>query len=101
MNSLENEEQLKKLIDERAITVFKKSLQSDGFTFRKLTDTPTDRFQVTPMGYVNLNGTVASRPRSSVATVGQSYYATDTFIPMTYSAQGWRDGVGSIVALNN
>lgn len=75
-------------------------LESSAFTHRKLTDTPTDDYMVTPRKYVNMNGTVANRPKSSIASVGQSYFATDTFIPMTYSIQGWRNGSGSIVALN-
>jgi len=79
----------------------KKELGSSLFTARKLTDTPTDKLQVVPKGYVTNNGTVASRPVSSVATVGQPYFATDTKIPMTYDTTGWVDGNGSIVALNN
>lgn len=81
--------------------IVKDYLKTSAFTGRKLTDTPTDNYMVTPRGYVNLNGTVANRPKSSVASVGQSFFATDTAIPMTYSVGGWRNGVGSIVALNN
>lgn len=76
-------------------------MKFQGFKDRKITDTPTDDLSVVNRKYVTLNGTVANRPKSSVATVGQTYYATDTNIPMTYSAGGWRNGVGSIVALNN
>lgn len=82
-------------------SIIKEYFQSVAFTDRKLTDTPTDNLSVVNRKYVNLNGAVADRPVSSVASVGQSYYATDTNIPMTYSAGGWRNGVGSIVALNN
>ena len=81
--------------------IIKEYNQSQAFTDRKLTDNPTDALSVVNRKYVNLNGAVADRPKSSVASVGQSYYATDTNIPMTYSAGGWRNGVGSIVALNN
>lgn len=81
--------------------IVKEYLKTSAFTGRKLTDTPTDDLQVVPRKYVNLNGTVANRPKSSVASVGQSYFATDTAIPMTYSVGGWRNGSGSIVALNN
>lgn len=95
------DDQLNKLIDDRANEVVKKYLQSSGFTQRKLTDTPTDALSVVNRKYVTNSGAVASRPASSVATVGQPYFATDTGIPMTYSTQGWRNGVGSIVALNN
>lgn len=78
-----------------------KFARASGFTVRKITDTPTDLLATVNKKYVTLNGTVANRPKSSVASVGQAYYATDTGIPMTYSAEGWRSGTGSIVALNN
>ena len=76
-------------------------MKNAAFTDRKITDTPTDSLSVVNRRFVTLNGLVANRPKSSVATVGQTYLATDTAIPMTYSAGGWRNGVGSIVALNN
>ena len=91
-------EEIKKLISEKVKIYF---LKNNTFIARKLADTPTDDYMLTPRRYVNLNGTVANRPKSSIASVGQSYYSTDTNIPMTYSAGGWRNGVGSIVALNN
>ena len=74
-------------------------LKSSAFTNRKLTDTPTDSLSVVNRKYVTNNGTLANRPASSVATIGQPYFATDTNIPMTWSATGWRNGVGSIVAI--
>lgn len=73
--------------------------QSTGFADRKLTDTPADDLQVVNRRYVNLNGTTALRPSSSVATLGQRYFATDTNIPMTFDGTSWRNGVGSIVAI--
>lgn len=76
-------------------------LNSNAFTLKKPTDTPTDAYDVVPRKYLTNNGLVANRPASSVATVGQPYFSTDTNIPMIYSAGGWRNGVGSIVALNN
>lgn len=76
-------------------------LGGKAFPLHKVTDVPTDAYQLVNRKYLTLNGTVANRPASSVATVGQPYYATDTGIPMTYSVEGWRNGVGSIVALNN
>lgn len=94
----ENKEKLNKLIDERIASRVKEILKGSAFTDRKLTDTPTDALSVVNRKYVNLNGTVVNRPNSSVATNGQSYFATDTNIPMTYSATGWVNGVGSIVA---
>lgn len=91
----------KPVTKEEVITIISNYLQSNGFTARKLTDTPTDNNQVVPRGYLTNNGTVANRPVSSVAVVGQPYTATDTNIPMTKVAGGWVNGVGSIVALNN
>lgn len=91
------DEELDRKIDKRV----KYLLKGELFTQRKITDTPTEALSLVNKRYVTLNGVVADRPKSSVASVGQSYYATDTNIPMTYSAGGWRNGVGSIVALNN
>jgi len=95
------EDEITKKIDERIKKLVPEILKGSGFTDRKLGDTPTDNLSLVPRKYVTNNGTVANRPVSSVATVGQPYFATDTFIPMTYSAAGWRNGVGSIVAQNN
>ena len=83
------------------LKVVQNYLKGSAFTAQKLTDTPTDANMVVPRGYLTANGLVANRPVSSVAVIGQPFYATDTFIPMTYSTQGWRNGVGSIVAQNN
>ncbi len=90
-----------RLLEEKIKKIVKEYLQSSAFTSRKLTDTPTDKNQVVPRGFVTNNGLVANRPKSSVATIGQPYYSTDTGIPMTYSSSGWKDGVGSVIALNN
>lgn len=89
---------LDKMIDDRIKAVLPAYLQGSAFTQRKITDTPTDALEVVNRQFVTLNGLVANRPTSSVAVVGQSYFATDTNIPMTYSTTGWRNGVGSIVA---
>jgi len=75
-----------------------KYMRGRAFTQHKVTDTPTDALQVVPRKYVDLNGTVANRPNSSVANVGQFYYSTDTNIPMWFSGTNWRNGVGSVVA---
>lgn len=99
MNPLDDK--LEKKIEETVRKLVPQILQSTAFTDRKLTDTPTDSLQVVPRRYVTNNGTLANRPKSSVATVGQPYLATDTSIPMTYTAAGWVNGIGSIVALNN
>lgn len=72
-----------------------------GFSTRKLGDTPTDSYQLTPQMYVNMNGSVASRPIGSVANVGQFYLATNTSIPMFFTTnKNWVNGVGSVVAIN-
>ena len=68
------------------------------FTSRKLTDTPVDRLQVVNRNYSNLNGVVADRPNSSVATVGQKYFATDTKNLMIWDGTNWYNGTASIVA---
>ena len=89
-------------IDKKQIKdIVKEYIKTQAFTDRKITDTPTDDLSVVNRKYVNLNGVVANRPKSSVATIGQRYFATDTGIPMVYSAEGWRNGISSIVALNN
>lgn len=76
-------------------------LQRGAFSSRKLTDTPNDALEVVNRRYVTLNGAVTDRPVSSVATVGQFYFNTTTNTPMWYTAAGWRNSVGSVVALNN
>ena len=91
MNQLENNEEMQKFVDERIKSVI-------SFTSRKLTDTPTDDLMTVNRKYVNLNGTVASRPSSVAAKVGQGYFATDTSIPMKFNGTNWVNGVGSVVA---
>lgn len=73
-------------------------LRGTAFTDKKITDTPTDALDVVNRRFVTSNGTVANRPASSVATVGQHYFATDTNIPMVFNGINWRNGVGSVVA---
>lgn len=97
MEKLQLQEAVKREVERQ----LKQYRQDWGFTDRKLTDTPTDAYAVVPRKYVTNNGAVANRPVSSVAVVGQPYLATDTGIPMTYTVQGWRNGAGSIVALNS
>lgn len=93
--------ELEKKIKELARKEIDKFMGGQAFTAHKITDTPTDALSVVNRKYVTNNGTVANRPKSSVATIGQPYLATDTGIPMTYTAAGWVNGVGSIIALNN
>ena len=91
-------EKLNRTIDERALKIVKEYMKSTAFTDRKLTDTPTDALSVVNRKYTNLNGDVADRPTSSVATVGQRFFASDTNIPMVYDGTNWRNGIGSVVA---
>lgn len=89
-------QEAKKLV----IKVMKEFQTAGNFIQDKYTDTPTDNLQVVNRKYVNLNGTVANRPNSSVATIGQRYFSTDTNIPMTFNGTNWVNGVGSVVAIN-
>lgn len=89
-------DQVSAMIDARLATALPDYMKSTGFTDRWITDTPTDALQVVNRKYITSNGTVAARPTSPV--VGQPYLATDTNIPMTYTASGWVNGVASIVA---
>lgn len=81
--------------EQKITEIIKRYLQTGGFTDRKLTDTPTDDYQVVNRKYVNSHGLLAARP---TAVTGQRYFATDTGIPMVYDGSSWRNGVGSIVA---
>lgn len=92
-----NEEEIKQLV----IKTIKEYDLSSAFTHKQVADTPTDALSVVNRKWLTLNGAVASRPVSSIAVIGQPYLATDTSIPMTYTAAGWVNGVGSVVALNN
>jgi hypothetical protein len=67
---------------------------------KKIGDTPTDNLQLVPRKYVNLNGTLANRPASILAQIGQQYYATDINVPIFYDGSEWRNGIGSILASN-
>ena len=95
------DDKTKKQIRLIALDAMKDYAKGQSFSDRKLADTPTDALSVVNRRFVTLSSNVAARPVSSVAIVGQPFFATDTFIPMTYSAAGWRNGVGSIVAQNN
>lgn len=67
---------------------------------KQVGDTPTDTLQLVNRKYVNLNGTLANRPASILAVIGQKYYATDVNIPLVYDGSKWRNGVGSVIASN-
>ena len=86
---------------EEVLILIRDYMKSSAFTDRKLTDMPTDALSVVNRRYVTLNGALTARPVSSVATVGQRYFDTTNNTPIWYTTAGWRNSVGSIVALNN
>lgn len=92
-----NEDQLNNLIDKRAKDVVKKYLAQEGFTARKLTDTPTDKNSLVPRGYITNNGIL--RPTSSV--IGQPFFDTSLASGrgklITWNGSGWVDGSGTFV----
>lgn len=90
--------QQKKELETMILDIVKTYDASTSFRKQKTIDTPIDSYSVVNRRFVTLNGTVANRPRSSVATLGQHYYPTDTDIPMVYDGASWRNGVGSVVA---
>lgn len=90
-------EEIKKQIE----NIVKEYIKSRSFTDRKITDTPTDDLSVVNRKYVTLSGAITARPVSSVATVGQRYFDTTNNVPIWYTTAGWRNSVGSIIALNN
>lgn len=85
---------IKRMIDDEI-----KKVVPVAFIRRKLTDTPTDDLQVTPRKYVNLSGTTAQRPKSSVATIGQQYFDTSVGYPQFYRGDTWVSATGSIVGV--
>ena len=94
------DKELQNQIDERIKKLVPEILSSSAFTIKKVTDTPTDSLSVVNRNYVNLSGSVVSRPSSSVAQMGQRYFAIDTGVPMVYnrSSSVWVNGSGSTVA---
>jgi len=82
-------------IDKNAIReIVKEYLQSEAFTDRKVTDSPTDALSMVNRKYVTLNGTTANRPVSSVT--GQRYFDTSIGRPVYWSGSTWVDGAGSV-----
>lgn len=85
-----NEEDLKKLIDQR----IREYAKGGAFTDRKLTDTPTDANMVVSRKYVTLNGATANRPTASV--IGQFYFDTDDNAPRWVgNGYAWVDSTGT------
>lgn len=89
------EEKLKKLIDDRINKIVPNYLQSRAFMDRKLTDTPTDGYQVVSRNYVNLNGLSANRPLSSIT--GQFYFDTTINRPIWWDGTKFINAAGTTV----
>ena len=96
MTPQESNEQLKKLIDEQVQKGLVKFLQGNGFTARKLTDTPTDNNSVVPRKYVNMYASTAGLPVGSV--YGQHILDTTRGYPVWKNTNGrWISATGSVV----
>ena len=65
------------------------------FTSRKLADIPTDDLQVVNRKYVNLSGTTANRPTTSI--LGQQYFDTTLGKPIFNNGTTWVDGTSSVI----
>lgn len=94
-------DELTQKIKQQIIETLREYDKSAAFVGRKTTDTPTDAFSPVNRRFVTLNGALTARPVSSVAVVGQRYFDTTNNIPIFYTTAGWRNSVGSVVALNN
>lgn len=83
------ENDIKKLIEDEV----NKQLS---FTVQKITDTPTDTLSVTSRKYVNMYGSIASRPQSSI--IGQQYFDTTNGYPIFRNSNfNWVNSVGSVI----
>lgn len=68
---------------------------------KRVGDTPNDALQLTPRKYVNLYGSIAGRPASVAATVGQQYFSTTNNFPIFFTPNNnWVNGAGSVIAFN-
>lgn len=82
-----NEEQIKRIVDDRIDIKMREYLKSSAFTDRKLTDMPTDALQVVSRKFVTLNGATSGRPTGSV--LGQRYFDTSLGYPVYWSGTTW------------
>ena len=92
------DEETKKQVKEIALEIVKNYNNSLGFIDRKITDTPTEALSVVNRRFVTLSSNLGARPVSSVAVVGQRYFDTTNNTPIWFTAGGWRNSVGSVVA---
>lgn len=91
----DQEREFNKTVDERIKKIVPMYLQQAAFMARKLTDTPTDGYQVVNRQYVTMNGTSANRPTSSI--VGQFYYDTTIGKPIWWNGSTFKDAAGNTV----
>lgn len=82
--------------EKKVIRVVEKYDRTSAFSKERYTDTPSDALSIVNRRFVTLNGSVAGRPNSSVATVGQFYLAGTQ--PMWFTGTSWVNGVASVVA---
>lgn len=90
-----NAEDKKVYAENDIIKIVSDYLQSSGFSDRKLTDTPTDNLQVVNRKYVNLNGSTALRPTTSI--LGQFYFDTSINKPIWWRGDAFVDAAGNVV----
>ena len=75
--TLSDNEQLNRIIADEV----RRQLSSSLFTTRKLSDTPTDNLQLTPMSYVNRYFATAYRPTPT--KIGEHYFDTTKGNPLS------------------
>jgi len=86
---LENE----KIIDARIREIVPKILKGPAFTYKKITDTPTDDLQVVNRKFVTNNG--SSFPTNPVT--GQSFFSSVLSMPTWYNGTNWVDSTASVI----
>lgn len=83
-------------MDEQTINnLIKKYLEQQGFTARKISDSPQEAYSLVNRRYVNMSGNTASRPNSSVATLGQFYFDTTDGAPRWWNGTAWVNSSGT------
>jgi hypothetical protein len=70
-------------------------LSSNAFTAKKVTDTPRDKNQVVPRGYVNRSATTALRPTTSI--LGEHYFDTTVSKPVWWNGTNYQDAAGNVI----
>lgn len=90
------EDKIQKQIDERIKKLVPEILSGQSFTARKLTDTPMDKNQVVPRGYVTRATTTALRPTTSV--LGEFYFDTSVGKPAWWNGTNYQDSAGNVIS---